>query len=517
MDVLAAAHPTIMSQKFSIGTTLEGRSIWVYKISNSPNEDNGQPEIFFNAYIHAREAITFEVAYDLATTLVNGYGSVPRLTNIVDTRQIYIQPVVNPDGVEYNAQTDPNGGGMWRKNRRNNGDGHGDRPEPQLQHSVGIRRPRLEPVRKRRDLSGTGPFSEPETQAVRDFVNAHHFKMDVNLHSYGRHQLFAWGYDTVHLPDYEVLLALGRLHRSTSGYNTGAAWENLYIVNGDANDWMYGDVTSQPKIYSFVSEIGTNSDGFWPLSSRIPALKAENRRSEPPLLRAGRPSRADPPARTRGGRRAGHGLDELHPCVDGPAARPRQSGDRVEPDPGDRSDVGADNLEGPNPNRWNADGWTLSTARSHSATHSFYGGNLDAQNNVLISRRGHLVQPGESLRFWTWYRLESDWDYGYVELSTDGRTFTPLPGTITTTDDPNHRNLGNGITGASNGWVQASFSLSSYVGQVAVVRAERSDYWRNGATVASNDIHNCLDQLVAVSLSRIVRPLQPTRCGRRRT
>jgi len=96
--------------------------------------DNGKPDVFFNSYIHAREPIGYEITFDLARTLCNGYGIDPRITNIVNNRQVWIEPVVNPDGVEYNHTTDPNGGGMWRKNRRHNSDGsYGVDPEPQFQ------------------------------------------------------------------------------------------------------------------------------------------------------------------------------------------------------------------------------------------------------------------------------------------------------------------------------------------------------------------------------------------------
>ena len=152
-------------------TTIEGRPIWVYKISSSPDEDNGHPEIFFNAYIHAREAITFEVAYDLASYLVSGYGSDPRATNIVDTRQIYIQPVVNPDGVEYNALTNPNGGGMWRKNRRDNGDGSfGIDLNRNFDFHWGTRGVQWEP--RSQTYPGPSAASEPETQAVQNLLSS---------------------------------------------------------------------------------------------------------------------------------------------------------------------------------------------------------------------------------------------------------------------------------------------------------------------------------------------------------
>lgn len=69
-----------------------------------------------------------------------------------------------------------------------------------------------------------------------------------------------------------------------------------------------------------------------------------------------------------------------------------------------------------------------------------------------------------------WYNIELDWDYGYVEVSTDGVNFTPLPSTITTNTDPNGNNRGNGITGDSGGWVKATFDLASVVGGQAYLR-----------------------------------------------
>ena len=76
------------------------------------------------------------------------------------------------------------------------------------------------------------------------------------------------------------------------------------------------------------------------------------------------------------------------------------------------------------------------------------------------------VNPGDTLRFWTWYSIESGYDYAYVQLSTDGgATFVNLPGNITTDTNPNGNNLGNGITGNSSTWRQGIFPLDNYVGQ----------------------------------------------------
>jgi hypothetical protein len=86
--------------------------------------------------------------------------------------------------------------------------------------------------------------------------------------------------------------------------------------------------------------------------------------------------------------------------------------------------------------------------------------------------------PGEQLKFWTWYRTETAYDYGYVEVATDARNFVTIPGSITTNADPNQRNLGNGITGVSPVWAQATFDISAFVGQVIWVRFRyNTDGW----------------------------------------
>jgi len=471
LDALAAAHPDIMSPKQSMGTTLEGRDIWIYKISDNPTVQEDEPEIYFNAYIHAREPITFEVLYDLAQNLVNNYGTDPRLTAIVDSRQVWIQPVVNPDGVEYNRQTNPNGGGMWRKNRSvNPGGSRGVDLNRNFGYFWGYDNSGSSPYGSDETYRGTSAFSEAETQAMRDFVNAHEFRIAVNYHAYGGYHLMALGYDNLHHPDYDENLALGRIRRSTSGYNTGSTWEILYHTNGDANDWMWGDNQARPRILSFVSEVGTGSDGFWPNESRIPALVAENREANLRMCElADDPLRALPP---------GHSVVLAPDTV---ATTFEVNFTTPLPDPSNpvvswnlieatNHTVGIDNLEGSNQDRWTAEGWTWSTTRSHSASHSFHGGRADNLNNLLISRRGHRVASGEQLRFWTWYSTESGWDYGYVEVATEAGDFVSLPGSITTDSDPNGQNLGNGITGSSANWVQATFDLSAYEGQVIWVR-----------------------------------------------
>ena len=82
-----------------------------------------------------------------------------------------------------------------------------------------------------------------------------------------------------------------------------------------------------------------------------------------------------------------------------------------------------------------------------------------------------IVENNAELTFWTWYDIEQNWDYGYVEVSNDGgSSFTPIPGNITTNNNPNGTNRGNGITGSSGGWVEAIFDLSNFAGQTILFR-----------------------------------------------
>ena len=123
LDLMVALHPDLISPKVSIGTSHEGRPIHVLRISNDPNVDQAKPEMLYDALHHAREPEGVMQLLYFMWSLLERYGTDPLITHIVDTRELYFVPCVNPDGYVYNETTDPFGGGMWRKNRRDNGDG----------------------------------------------------------------------------------------------------------------------------------------------------------------------------------------------------------------------------------------------------------------------------------------------------------------------------------------------------------------------------------------------------------
>ena len=165
LDSMFTLYPNIITQKFSIGNTIEGRPIYVVKISDNPNINESEPQVYFNALIHAREPQAMMTVMYYMYYLLENYGIDPEVTYLVNNREIYFQPIVNPDGYEYNRSTNPNGGGMFRKNRRLNGDGsYGVDLNRNFGFQWGYDNSGSSPTPSSETYRGTAPFSEPEIQ-----------------------------------------------------------------------------------------------------------------------------------------------------------------------------------------------------------------------------------------------------------------------------------------------------------------------------------------------------------------
>ena len=268
MDSLHTLYPNLITARDSVGHSYQGRALWSVKISDNPDQDEDEPEYFLNALIHAREPMGLESCLRYMSYLLDNYGTDPVVTELVNEREIYFVPVINPDGYEYNRTTNPGGGGMWRKNRHGQGidlnrnwgymwgyDDDGSSPNPGSE-----------------TYRGSGPFSEPEIQTLRQFIDSRHFTVSINLHSYGNYFIYAFGYADIYAPDQALFTVIADSATMDNNYSTGTAWELLYNTNGDAVDWQYGEQNEKPKIFAFTPEIGTDIDGFWPAQNRIPTL-----------------------------------------------------------------------------------------------------------------------------------------------------------------------------------------------------------------------------------------------------
>ena len=278
MDSIHNEHPSITTTRDSIGYTIQGRALYAMKISDTPNVDEDEPEIFFNSLTHAREPMGMEVLLYFMRYLTNNYGSDARVDSIVNNREVWFVPVVNPDGYAYNELIAPDGGGFWRKNRRNNGNGtFGVDLNRNFGHKWGYNNSGSSPSTGSEIYRGTAPFSEPETQAMRDFVLSRDFVITVNYHTYGDWFLYTWGYTPFQPPDRLVYEVLAETATSVNNYTWGPGYSTIYETNGAADDWMYGEMFNKKKSLSFTPEVGAGFEGgFWPPAFMIPTMTAEN-------------------------------------------------------------------------------------------------------------------------------------------------------------------------------------------------------------------------------------------------
>jgi hypothetical protein len=464
MDTLHEMYPDITTARDSIGNTYEGRAIWMMKISDNPDQDEDEPEFFINGLIHAREPMGMECCLRFMDYLLSNYGTDSSVTWLVNNREFYFVPIINADGYEYNRQTDPNGGGMWRKNRH----GQGIDLNRNWGYEWGYDNIGSSPNQWDETYRGTGPFSEPETQALRDFIDSRHFEVIMNFHSYGNDFLYSWGYYDNYTPDEALFQQIGDSATAGNGYVYGTAWEVLYNTNGDCNDWQYGEQVEKPKILGVVMEVGSDYDGFWPDPNRIPilwdgvlpSLLFLSRIADNPYVLA---APAAPVLDSIGDVYADsftvswEHSDTLNPAT-GFELKEMTGLQRVADD--FESDYGY----------WTFNGFSRSTARHHAGSYSLFSGSQNNYNGSAILLNPVTVSDADTLSFWAWYNIESGYDYAYVQLSTDGGvSFINLAGNITTNSNPHGNNLGNGITGSSSTWVLALFPLGNYAGQSVIL------------------------------------------------
>lgn len=242
LNALAASRPDIASVS-TIGQSLEGRPIRAIRISRVPAGTRA-PGVLVNAAQHAREWATPMVAMYMVERLIEDADSVPRVAALLDRAEILVVPVSNPDGYVWSWASPDNR--LWRKNRRVNGDG-----------SVGVDLNRnwgwqwggagSSAVPSNETYRGTAPFSEPESQVLRDLALAHpDLVLNIDVHSFSQLVLSPWGSTQGAPPDIALMQSVGdqmcQAIAGTTGaqYIAGSIATTLYIASGGSVDWMYG-------------------------------------------------------------------------------------------------------------------------------------------------------------------------------------------------------------------------------------------------------------------------------------
>ncbi|NLW18905.1 MAG: zinc carboxypeptidase [Candidatus Cloacimonetes bacterium] len=226
MNSFAANYPHLC-KIYNVGTTVSGRSILIAKISDNVNVDENEPEVLFTSTMHGDELTGKMLMLRLIDTLLSQYGSDPRITNIVNNMQLYIGPNTNPDGTYYGGN---NTVASARRANQNGYDLNRNYPKPD-------------------GSTNTGPI-QPETQAMMDFANAHHFVFGVNYHGGEEVVNYPWDFISTTHPDNDWFISSSLVYASNaqndglSGYfatltsNGIVRGSDWYMISGGRQDWM---------------------------------------------------------------------------------------------------------------------------------------------------------------------------------------------------------------------------------------------------------------------------------------
>ena len=241
----------------SIGQSVQGRELWVIEISDNPGVNEIEPEFKYVANMHGDETVGRELSLYLIEWLVEGYGSDPRATDIINNTDVFIMPTMNPDGFESGSRYNANGTDLNR-----------DFPD---QFS---------------DPNNTTIGREPETRAVMDWTWDHHFVLSANMHTGAL--VANYPYDGPNsgvysaCPDDDLFihisLAYADAHPNmasggfSNGITNGSQW---YAISGGMQDWNYVwengfDITLE------------QNEVKWPNSNQLAGLWEDHR--EPMLV-----------------------------------------------------------------------------------------------------------------------------------------------------------------------------------------------------------------------------------------
>ncbi len=394
-----AAHPDIV-RVFSIGDSYQGRPILAAEVSDNVGIDEGEPEVMFDGLHHAREHLSAEMPLYILQLLTSQYGRTTtlgkRVTHIVNSRRIWIIPMVNPDGLGYDLGGDPYR--AWRKNRQPNPGTSAVGTDLNRNYAYAWSKAPKSPSSI--NYRGAKPFSAPETQAVRDFVlsrrvgGVQRIRTHISFHTAGEFVLWPYGHTYKDVPsdmtslDELALRKMGRRMAATNGY-TAEQSSSMYPTYGDEIDWLYGT----QRIFSYTFELYptnkvTSSRRWYPPDELIARETRRNREAVLYLM-----EQADCPYRVTGKASSycGPMYDDLE------VAR----GWTVDPDGTDTATAGAWQRGDPAGSRWQL-GSAIS-GRAVLVTGRTTGVDVDGGRTTIRSRGIHLPASKAAtlrLRYW---------------------------------------------------------------------------------------------------------------------
>ncbi|MFO8109965.1 MAG: M14 family zinc carboxypeptidase [Thermoplasmata archaeon] len=277
-DDLVVEFPNLVS-KVHIGTSYEGRDLWVLEVtSDEDTQVDYKPGFFVDGNMHAREWSGNQVSAYFMWRLLNEYDTNETIYWLLNNRRIYVMPMQNPDGYTYDGDGGVGGGNNWRKNRNDS--------TPTAAIGVDLNRnwdimwESGNPDPGFDDYRGEAPFSEYENWHERDFILNNSIDSYQNIHSYAGTLLIPLCYSSDPSPHDDWYRGMASHMTSltslmgdeNSHYSFGQPHEEIgYSAPGGAGDWTYDAL----GIQSMVFELETGGGGFYPGTDDIMTINQD--------------------------------------------------------------------------------------------------------------------------------------------------------------------------------------------------------------------------------------------------
>lgn len=274
LDHWVVEFPDVL-YKERIGASYQERNIYAYVLGARRGKGNvgvAPAQVLITSLMHAREpAGLTTVLYFLGRMLELYDKQDPEALYVVQSREIWIVPFVNPDGYLANEVSLDR---MIRKNQRPTCSGRPEESGVDINRNFGVHWRAAYP-NCTEEYEGTEPFSEPETQAIKHVVEINNFRSAVNFHTFGdmlTHPCNWWPNTSSPLPldDQHIYDELADIY----GFKTfGSAFQTVgYTTQGESDDWLY----AEKGIISMSPEVGPESGSFWPPAPLIRGIATQN-------------------------------------------------------------------------------------------------------------------------------------------------------------------------------------------------------------------------------------------------
>jgi carboxypeptidase T len=208
---IAINNPTICHLD-TLGQSPTGKYLVALKITQNPTQENHRPRMLWDGTTHGNENIGTEACWYFMQQLVGRYGSDPLITQLVNTREIWIVPCVNPEGLISRQRANSNGIDLNRENGYawDNASGADE------------------------------PFSQPEIQAMRRLFQREHFTLHLTYHSGATVAMWVWGWTDQQPRDVSIMSDQVTRYANTCGYDYGMISNVMYFAPGGSTDYYYG-------------------------------------------------------------------------------------------------------------------------------------------------------------------------------------------------------------------------------------------------------------------------------------